>query len=408
MTYATIADSSQLNNHELNKLVDKMTELLKLQAIQTIDSQVNPEVYKYRPAQLEVGEKEPRKYPSVGSIIADKYKAADDSTKRAIRLDLGRDKNATKAIRRWGIDMRSKQSVFDQIDLHKHFGFINGKTFSNSAMNKMITDFSAAQTADLDVSPEAALTRDLGVIESRYASVLPSDWRTKLLEALERRPLPGLNKALRFRLHEVKCIDETNPEWAGHDEIACGGAAVDDADETYKLEEFFVRGGFDDGERKVYSPPKVLKDFTFHEDNHAPHKFLVTLALAEKDAGGLSKFIDELYQAIEAHLQLILSGLGAAAGAAIGAEIGGSIGTAIAGPLGTIIGVVAGAILGALIGWLISALKDDIFAPQASSAIFATNNDTFAGGSLVSPPMFFHYQDHGGHYRVKFDWQIVR
>ena len=135
---------------------------------------------------------------------------------------------------------------------------------------------------------------------------------------------------------------------------------------------------------------------------------MVTLALAEKDSGGFAEFIRKLYEAIKAEIQLILSALGAAAGAWIGTQIGGSIGTSLAGPLGTIIGAVAGAILGALIGWLISALQDDIFAPEATSLILPAGNASFDGGSLVTAPCYLHYRDHGGHYHVKCDWEIVR
>ena len=214
-----------------------------------------------------------------------------------------------------------------------------------------------------------------------------------------------LNKGLRFRVHEVKCIDETNPEWPGSDEISWGGAAVDDKGSASKIPEKFVRSGFDDGDRKTYNPPEIIK--TFSLDNDYPKEFLVTMALAEKDSGGMSDFIQKLYEAIKAEVALILAALGAAAGAAIGAAIGGSVGTAIGGPLGIIIGVAAGAILGALIGWLASVLQDDIFAPQASSLFLSSANDTFQGGALVSPRKEFHYRDHGGHYRITYDWEIT-
>jgi hypothetical protein len=259
------------------------------------------------------------------------------------------------------------------------------------------------------VSSRESLSYDLGTLESRYGSSV----RSEIVDALAARLGMGtskpivINKGLRFRIHEVKCIDETNPEWMGHDEISWGGAATDDKGVANKIPEYYVGGGFDDGDKKTYSPPKVVQTFSVDGDIY-PKSFMVALALAEKDAGGFAKFISELYEAIKAEIQVILSALGAAAGAWIGSEIGGSIGTAIAGPLGTIIGVVAGAILGALIGWLIAALKDDIFTPQASHLILGAKDETFAGGSLVCAPLYFHYQDHGGHYRVKFDWEIVR
>mgnify|MGYP006204557761 CR=1 FL=1 len=104
---------------------------------------------------------------------------------------------------------------------------------------------------------------------------------------------------------------------------------------------------------------------------------------------------------------VMCAGIGAGL-AAIGAGIGGSLGTVIGGPLGTIIGVAAGAILGALVGWLIAMFKDDIFRPQASTLHLPNGSATFAGGSLTSPKAAFHFRDHGGHYKVTYDWQITR
>jgi hypothetical protein len=129
--------------------------------------------------------------------------------------------------------------------------------------------------ADREVAPirEAVLT-DLRTIDVRYGRLLPSGW----LEDLSGRLGGGggavvLNKGVRFRVHEVKCIDETNPEWPGSDEISWGGAAVDDKGTTSKIPEKKVGSGFDDGDRKIYSPPEIIK--TFSLDNVYPKEFLV-------------------------------------------------------------------------------------------------------------------------------------
>lgn len=134
----------------------------------------------------------------------------------------------------------------------------------------------------------------------------------------------------------------------------------------------------------------------------------MVVALAEKDNGGLSQFINELWDAIKDQVQLILTAVGAAAGLAAGTAIGGTLGTAVGGPIGAIIGVAAGAIIGALVGWLIGALKDDIFEPQSAALRLPVHDSTFAGGSLTSPTMTLDFRDHGGHYRVYYSWQITR
>jgi hypothetical protein len=406
MSVAKISHSSQLNNHELVKLTNKMIKVLKLSAVQAMNAQMNLNVYKFRPTNLKVGNLKAKEYPSIAKIVADRFLQKDSKLRKAIRLDLGRDSEITESIRDFGIDMRSKKSIIMQLDLKSHFGFINDKTFNEASIKEMINSFTVATPFDNSISTKELFHHELGILDSKYSKILNANWIKEALENIEPQVPEKVNKLLKFRIHEVKCIDETNPE-SGHDEIAWGGVTVGDYNQNLKIPEFYVGGGFDDGDKKVYSPPQVVMNFQMENANY-PKSYFLALALAEKDEGGFSKFIKELYEAIKAEIQIILAGIGAAAGAAIGAEIGGSIGTTIAGPLGTVIGIVAGAILGVLVGWIVSTLKDDIFPPQASSVTFSSASDTFAGGSLVSNLLYLHYRDHGGHYRVTYDWQLLR
>lgn len=405
MPVAQLTDSNQLNNHDLNKLVEKTTEILKLSALQAINSTMNPGVYKLKPKNIKVGGKKIKEYPSIAKVVTDRFSKLPKDVKKASGIDLGRDYSLTKSIHDWSVNIRSSKPITEQIDIKKHFDFINDKTFSDTAMQEMVENFSQTHESITPIDVEKIVKHELSVIDSKFSRLLPSDWINKIDIGTPSTII--INKGIKFRMHEVKCVDETNPEWPGHDEIAYGGAVVDDKDNATKIDEKYVGGGFDDGDKKTYSPPEIIADFQL-DDNTFPKTFLVSLALAEKDSNGLSEFIKELYEAIKAEVQVIMTALGAAAGAAIGTAIGGSIGTAIAGPLGTIIGTAAGAIIGALVGWLISALKDDIFPPQASSITLNSTDDTFAGGSLISPIMYLHYRDHGGHYRIKYDWQIIR
>ncbi len=324
------------------------------------------------------------------------------------RLSLGADFEITRAIRGRGINMESAKPVLEQVDLKQQFAYINDTTFSEKAMDSMVLELGSIELASPALTRKALLEHELKNIELKVGG-LPPNWLRDFFARIEKdepkKPIV-LNKGLHFRVHEVRCVKETPPAWAGSDEISWGGATVDDKGNAAKINEKFVRGDFDSGERKAYNPPEVIR--TFALDAKYPKDFMVTLSLAEKDGGGLSKFIEELYQAIKAELQVILTALGAAAGAAIGAGIGGSVGTAIGGPLGTIIGIAAGAVLGALVGWLVGVLKDDIFSPQASSLHLPDGAATFAGGALTSPKASFNFRDHGGHYRVVYDWHLTR
>ncbi|HEX4880543.1 MAG TPA: hypothetical protein VFV39_11900 [Limnobacter sp.] len=403
-----LSQSDSISNKQLQKFISETTELLKVSVTQGMNARMAPNVYKAKLSELKVGGKKKISYLSAAQVVAKRLEAVSAEKQRAVRLSLGRSTELTRTIRALGVNMEATKAVVDQVDLKQKFSFINGDTFSEKAMLEMVRDLSLV---DLDAAPSGRelLAHDLQILERKF-EFLPANWwkdiADKVKDADKPKPQVVLNKGLKFRIHEVKCIVETAPSWPGSDEISWGGASVDDKGTVEKLAEKYVGGDFDGGDRKAYNPPHVLK--TFALDNEYAKDFMITLALAEKDGNGMSAFIQELYESIKAEINVILTALGAAAGAAIGTAIGGSLGTAIAGPLGTIIGVVAGAILGALIGWLVGLFQDDIFEPQAAALHLPNGNATFAGGSLTSPKQYLHFRDHGGHYRVAYDWQITR
>ena len=372
MSDALLLSSDQLNDHNLEKLVDKTVALMKVSIVQGLSGAKNPTVYKFRNAPLKL--RGGRTQPTVAQVVAERVDKLDPVKANVLRVNLGRDQNTTNLIRTLGVDVRSAKRAVEQVNLAQHFSFVNGTNFSADNVNRMVTGLNRV-VFDVPAAPAATA----GAV---------------------------LNRGVKFRIREVRCVDETNPEWAGSDEIAFGGTAINDKGVASPLPEKYVGGGFDDGDRKVYNPPLVVANFPL--DDAYPKNFGIALALAEKDAGGLSRFIQELYTAIKGELEGILDSLGAAAGAYIGSAIGAGVGTSIAGPLGTILGAIAGAAVGALVGWLSRLIADDIFTPQATELILANSRSTFPGGRLVSPPMSFDFRDHGGYYKVAYDWEIAR
>lgn len=366
-----LESSPSIKDPILDELVDKTTSLLKLGILQSIQRSANPAVFKLKHKPLVVGGAVQKKYQSVGSVAAKRFDKLPSEKRQDIINSLGTANILTPQLKQFGgsraVEMRSSKYVSDQINVKAEFKFINGKTVNEKFIKRILN-------LPAKIQPPAGL------------------------------PIVA-NKGLKFLVNSVKCIDETDPEFFGSDKIDMGGVAVDDKGTETKINAFHV-ADFDDGENKRYSPPRVTKDFAL--DSTYPKDFFVFLDLAEKDSGGFSAFLHELYQAIKAELLVILSALGAAAGAAIGAAIGGSVGTAVGGPIGTIIGIAAGMILGALVAWLASAFRDDMFEPQVARLSLPSANSTFANGSLISPVMAFDYRDHGGHYRVQYSWQIVR
>jgi len=406
MSFATIMKSDELNNHEVKKLVEKTFELMKLSIVQSINSTINPQVYKFKPSKITVGGRVQIDYPSAALVVADRIKSLTPEKLNVVRLSLGRDRSITSAIRSRGLDIRSKKSISEQTDLKSIYAFVNETTFSEDSIERMITDMSIL--SDQNVTPiHDAVVNDLRNIDIRYGRLFPTNWIENISEQLDTGARTAvLNKGVKFRIHKVKCVDETDPEWIGEDKISWGGTTVDDKGAVSKIPETQVGRKFNDGDSKTYRPPKIIK--TFPLDNVYPKQFYACLSIAENDWKGMSKFIQELYEATRAEITSILSALGVAAGAVIGSAIGGSVGTTIGGPLGTIIGISAGAIVGCLIDFIANILQDDIFMPQETSLLLNSAIDTFPDGGLISPKMNFLYIDHGGCYRIDYDWEITR
>jgi hypothetical protein len=200
---------------------------------------------------------------------------------------------------------------------------------------------------------------------------------------------------LEFRVHKVRCVDETNPEWLGDDEIALGGTTVDETGDTHKVSEFMVRNDFDDNEQQVYAPPRRFTMFSLLEGGSAwPKCYFVTLVLAEKDMGGLADFLNRLLDAVKAQ---VIAALGAAIGAVIGSTTG---------PIGAAIGAIIGWIVGKVFEWLKAWWSDDVFPPKTLTISIPSLAARWAGGKTDSPEGVVRFAAHGGIYDLTYDWRI--
>lgn len=406
---------------EFQDMVDRCVELFKLDVVQGLAFAREPSLAATRGI-----DRNPSK---LGPIVAKRLSQmkpggkrgrSADATKIESALQALYDSNVRSLARRHNVDVTSGKAVMAQIDKVQEFRFLErelGNKKRLDSLHENLFDVRTDMKSDEPADPDTVMRRlapnvnlDPTVMRMLADNIRPS------ISALPKgvggaatgvvAPIV-VNKGLEFRVHQVKCVDETNPEWPGDDEIAMGAVAVADNGTTSKINEFMVRDDYDDGETKIYNPPRLLKSFSLTNVTY-PADFLMVLALAEKDNGGMSDFLADLWEAIKDDVTAIIAAVSAAAGAAIGAGVGGSVGTAIGGPIGTIIGVVAGAIIGAIVGWIISALKDDIFTPQAAAVHLPNARSTFAGGALTSPQFTVNFRDHGGHYRVYYSWKINR
>lgn len=204
-------------------------------------------------------------------------------------------------------------------------------------------------------------------------------------------------RQVEFRIHRVRCIDETNGflgSEAGADEIHLAGTEVDESGDTRKISAFKVRSFGDDGDIKTYSPPKRFTFFNLGEGTKFPKSYFVTLVLAEKDMGGLPDFVDKLYTWVK---DKVITALTAAIGGAIGAS---------GGPIGAIIGVAVGWAVGKVWEIFKSVWEDDVFTPVTARLDVPSMTHRFSGGRVDSPEGTATFSGHGGKYDLTYDWRM--
>ena len=221
------------------------------------------------------------------------------------------------------------------------------------------------------------------------------------------------HSALRLRLHEIRCLDATNPE-TGKDEISFSGVGLNGPAASFDpitatpsntdMVDLQDTGQYRTGDVNDWPTGTRVHDFSLNQII-MPHVFSVYFVLAETDWGGFANFIEDLYEDIEADVATILAELATMVGTAIAAGAG--IGS-IAGPLGTVIGAIAAAALAAIIALISSISRDDIFPPMQIPMMLTP--ETLAGspffGGTETAEFYETFVDHGGSYRLKYSWEL--
>ena len=205
------------------------------------------------------------------------------------------------------------------------------------------------------------------------------------------------NASVHLRLHKITCLDNTGE--IDKDEIAFGGVAMRPDGTVQKVNHQEVPVKFKNpGDAYTFQPVYTLCAYPLPPTAAYPLGVLFELALCEKDSGGFSDFLQELWEAVKNHVEAILI--------AVGAAVGGSIGT-IAGPLGTVIGLALGAIVGGVVGAIIKSFQDDIFNVKELSLALGTATATFGtAAELTSPLESCDFIGYGGYYRAYYSWQL--
>jgi hypothetical protein len=254
--------------------------------------------------------------------------------------------------------------------------------------------------SDFESARESALGAEIADMERLadiWGPLYKSDPFANAAES-EFEELAVTNK-MGFWITQVKCVDETNPEWLGSDEIALAGVTVDETGDTLKVPEKFIGGGFDDGNSKSY-PNWRYHWFNLNEGSAWPKTYSVSLLLAEKDHGGLSKVLNTVWEKVRDKVKEAIA-------KAVSGALSGLVGPAIASAIGQAVAW----IVNALGGWIINAFKDDIFPPYTARVTTPSmsarwNYPNGQWGNPSSGIRTAHFYGHGGHYTVQYYWKF--
>ncbi|MEU7531667.1 hypothetical protein AB0A74_38450 [Saccharothrix sp. NPDC042600] len=219
---------------------------------------------------------------------------------------------------------------------------------------------------------------------------------------LDLSKLPKLT-SLDFRVERVKCVDETNPEWPGDDEIVAGGLRVDHLGTTKKVSEWFVGDGFYDGKAKTYADPgRLFTSFDLTASGSWPRSFLAVVMMAEQDGSGFAAAVQAAWAKVKDKVTQVIAHV-------VATVLTPYVGAAIAEALGQLVGW----LVGVFVDWLLELFQDDLFEARTAHVQlphryeFLFNNPAHLGWTnhrLPSTSMWF--TGHGGQYKVNVHWQV--
>ena len=258
---------------DISEMINQATELLKLDIIQGLSYEQEPDIY-----QGQGLNKNPSK---LGKIVANHLKSLPEKSKynrpnysKSLPINQLYNADIRTLTRKHNIDLLSKKAVLKQIEPARTFAYVASDIKDSSRIKNLHENLfdTEIDISHISSSPLASVRATLPHlnIDPGVARLLADRLRWFPIdlggnnesggETKENKTIQ-LNSGLKFRLHRVKCVDETNPEWPGDDEISMGGTSVNCQEVAEKINEFRVGNSFDDGESKRYSPPRILKIF---------------------------------------------------------------------------------------------------------------------------------------------------
>ena len=210
-----------------------------------------------------------------------------------------------------------------------------------------------------------------------------------------------MSQQISLRIHSVKCIDETNGAWAerfGNDEIWLGGYSISASGDTQFIAPWEVYAHFDDGDVKVFEPPRVFHTFTLSPAGF-PQELGLGLVLVEKDNGGMNDAIKAIAKLVQDKLKAALATPPSTR------PLPGAVGGVAVAVLKWALSVVGPIVAAEVKRRIMVAYNDDVFQPQHVTLSVPGLNLRFSG-SLTSARNTLRFRDHDGIYELTYDWQV--
>ena len=219
-----------------------------------------------------------------------------------------------------------------------------------------------------------------------------------------------------MRVHSVKCVDETGgriAERVGNDEIYLGGFVVDESGNTKAISPTSIYPHFDDGDIKIFNPPKIFNTITLPSGGSWPKGFGIGLILIERDAGGMVEAVTKIADFAEEKIKEKLNGpaseVANARSVIAKATAGGESARTLAAVPPVLITIAIELALPLILTYvkrtIIGAFVDEVFTPQIATLELPSSNFTWLGAN-DSAEKIVRFRDHDGVYDLTYDWQL--
>ncbi|MGL4598406.1 MAG: hypothetical protein ACRCYO_12815 [Bacteroidia bacterium] len=287
-------------------------------------------------------------------------------------------------------------------------------TFKAIPTNKLLTSYlknkAVAQgidfTSELYALNQGKVLTRLGIANPSAVNMIYYKIGSYSKEVTHSSNTTKVTKKVAFKLHEVHCVDETNPEPFGSDNIHVFGSFLNDKAAATPFESFKAGNFEDDGTKKKYTPAKQL---AFMElDANYPKVLAVNIGIVEKDTDSkLAKALSAVYAAVESDIKEALQKLRAEI-VAFGINLGNALGP-ISSEAGAVLAYVFSEAFDKTVAFFkdLFTFDDDFFQIQTAVLTLDKPTSIFEGNVQNSPIATLRFEGHGGIYDLKYNWEIL-